>query len=161
MAGPEYDRNETLRASHARNRSRSETADKLADAWPRSDLDALIDRIEKRVIERNMGEPIATARADEADYGYERTVNGAETTLGSIERRIESIGHAVEEIGHKLNAHADMVHGPCPTEHDRGNGKLGRDKPNSAIQRIFMALDTLDNATSYMAEAAGRNCTLA
>lgn len=92
--------------------------------------------------------------------GPERTLNG-KGTLDQIFERIMRNSMQAKEIGHKLNQHADAVHGPQPTD-GRTAGIAGeRDLPSAALDRIYMALDDLDRSQSYMAEAAGRNSTLA
>lgn len=78
--------------------------------------------------------------------------------LEQIEQRIIQAARASQEIGHKLHQHADEVHGPMVT---RAGKPEDRDQPQARLERIFMALDFLDEQQSYMAEAAGRNTTLA
>ncbi len=81
--------------------------------------------------------------------------------LATIEERISSVARSMREIGHKLNEHADTVHGPVPTTPNNVRTGDEQDCPSALLERIFVALDYLDQAASYMAEAAGRNCTLA
>lgn len=79
--------------------------------------------------------------------------------LAEIEERIFNAARAAQEIGNKLHEHANVVHGPVPEEGARAAN--GRDMPDAKLDRIFVALDALDAAQSYMAQGAGRNTTLA
>lgn len=158
---PGYDRSEELRKGYAANQR------------VRDELDDIIDRIEERMKLRAEGQYLRTddrvtheqdfINRHRSDTGYagEETVC-AESLLGTIERRIETAACRVEETAYRLNNHADRVHGSAPpSPHAPSPTLSGADKPEAMIRRILDALDTLDQMSNFVAEAAERNMALA
>jgi len=81
------------------------------------------------------------------------------STLEEIEQRIFKAMHGIDGITNLLNDHADRVHGPVP---EMGNDAfMATDAPPGQISRIFMALEGLDGAVERIAQASGRNTTIA
>lgn len=100
----------------------------------------------------------STGRASADLSGRSAPTTRLASPLEQIEQRILNAASVSREIGHKLNAHADEVFGCVPTG---GTKDETADRPGARLDRIFQALDYLDQQQSYMAEAAGRNTTLA
>ncbi len=100
------------------------------------------------------------------DYGY-KGENQASASIGAqplpaatLERfieRLEKTTAGIREIGHKLSHHADRLHGEAP---NTASGSQVSPVRNGALGRIEDLLDNLDQAHSFVAEQAGRNCTL-
>lgn len=82
-----------------------------------------------------------------------------ESELESITSRVHRLASDIEEIGSKLSQHADALHGdirqPVPAGTEAAPCRAGQ------LGALHDALDRLERAHSFVAEQAGRNCTLA
>lgn len=96
-------------------------------------------------------------QAMDRDYmGTETCV--AESTLSGIRSRILRFVENAYQIGHQLSDHADRMHGAAPQAAQQGKEA---NKPLGMLNEIFAALDRLEQAQSFLAEQAGRNCNIA
>lgn len=81
-----------------------------------------------------------------------------ESELESIAARIYRIAANFDETGGKLRDHADNVHGstpPPPMGNEACPCRMGQ------LGAIHDAIDRLERVHAFVAEQAGRNCTLA
>lgn len=93
--------------------------------------------------------------------GEARNAATAISPLDNISERILRVARNMQEITGQLNQHADAVHGQSPEVRSGDSKDEARDRASGALPRVHEALDVLDAALHNVADAAGRNCSLA
>ena len=137
--------------------------DRLASALERHGFAPELESAANQKRRDYLGEPIARSY-DFEDAGPSHGTRSVDpgSAFGMILERLQIEARNMLEIGHKLREHADIVYGPVPQEvgvnRTRSEDRLPWD---GGLGEIFMAIEQLVEANSYVAYQAGRNTTLA